>query len=285
MSDICLSIDQYIQDEENSNNTAITQILKCLTNSSYSPVQAFVNEKLNETLGSINNVTQECCNMTFDYITIRHLNISSFPPLFQPVIAEYYSDLQIYFTIIDDILVLSNCSFVSDTFKKLKDIICNDMVNALTIIMGCNATIGILFVPMTILAIVGWKRFPAPKGDMDNESNDEWEEFKETSKPTQPTQYDAIGAKTTETGLNNYQPISHNPPDEELPPYAHQNVMPTNYAPIENKPNTPRHSIGLYPDIPDEPDFNPSAPMQTLSRDQLSEEDMQRLRNEDRYNY
>jgi len=282
-----LSIDRYISDAQSQNSTGLNEILRCLQDSSYRPVQDVVDKQLNQTLGNINQVTQDCCNITISLSEIRNINISAFPPLFQPVLAQYNNDLHTYLSIIDDVEELTNCSYVNSAFIQLKKIICTDMVNALTIIMGCNAVIGILFVALALLAIVGWKRFP-PEHEDHEENDDEWEEFRENSKPTMPSHY---GEEESNIEMNNnqkYQPSSNHATgytDEELPPYSSQVAMPTNYGPIDSNepPGTPRDSRRLYPEIPDEPDFNPSAPMQTITRDQLSDEDMERLRQENNY--
>jgi len=287
MSDFCIWVDAEINKTETDNNsTSINDLLKCLTDASYNPLQDEVNEKLNETLVKINNVTQACCNKTETLDDIRNLNISSFPALFQPIIAQYNSDLQLYLSIIDDVLDISNCSYISTAYKKIKNILCTDMVNALTIIMGCNGVIGCVLVGMAILGVVGWKRFP-PQEEHDDSGADEWEEFRESSKPSSPTHYDDGQQLEMQTP---YHPItSHShaqstqgylQDDDPLPPYSSQvaNAAPTNYAPIEPNNNSP--GSRLYPDIPDEPNFNPSAPMQTITSGQLSDEDMERLRRE-----
>jgi hypothetical protein len=130
VADFCLSIDQYIIEIANKtipNSEAaqgLQEVMKCLTNDSYSPVAELSYKGANQTLSSVNSYTVTCCNLYFTEENITDLNVTKFPAEYRPQIRAYMNDYKTYIAIIAEIAEIANCTLVREAFKEIKGSLC-----------------------------------------------------------------------------------------------------------------------------------------------------------------
>ena len=76
-----------------------------------------------------------------------------------PQLAVQIEAALIYTDIVDDLQMIKNCTRVTEAYTTLREPFCNDTLQSVYSLGIFNAIIGSCFIPLTIIAILGSKRF------------------------------------------------------------------------------------------------------------------------------